>query len=164
MTVSFHKYGSLFFPGTGSIYDLGQGTGHYFAVNVPLQQGIEDDGDFLFYASSNYHQNLPDLFYGVQAHFTLKAYVYCALFRLFVCVPSSNRASRGKLSARSCDITVWCRFSWMRSTWMFQSFVSFFFCIWLPFPTDDADGRCWCKKWETIVLCSPLDDLTSAVP
>ncbi|VDM53841.1 unnamed protein product [Angiostrongylus costaricensis] len=33
MTVSFHKYGSLFFPGTGSIYDLGQGTGRYFAVN-----------------------------------------------------------------------------------------------------------------------------------
>ncbi|PIO53629.1 histone deacetylase family protein [Teladorsagia circumcincta] len=46
MTVSFHKYGSLFFPGTGSIYDLGQGTGRYFAVNVPLQQGIEDD-DYL---------------------------------------------------------------------------------------------------------------------
>ncbi|PIO71187.1 histone deacetylase family protein [Teladorsagia circumcincta] len=44
ITVSFHKYGSLFFPGTGSIYDLGQGTGRYFAVNVPLQQGIEDDG------------------------------------------------------------------------------------------------------------------------
>ncbi|VDO72896.1 unnamed protein product [Haemonchus placei] len=46
MTVSFHKYGSLFFPGTGSIYDLGQGTGRYFAVNVPLQQGIEDE-DYL---------------------------------------------------------------------------------------------------------------------
>lgn len=44
MTVSFHKYGSLFFPGTGSIYDHGQGTGRYFAVNVPLQQGIEDEG------------------------------------------------------------------------------------------------------------------------
>ncbi|WKX94224.1 hypothetical protein Q1695_011467 [Nippostrongylus brasiliensis] len=46
MTVSFHKYGSLFFPGTGSIYDHGQGTGRYFAVNIPLQQGIEDD-DYL---------------------------------------------------------------------------------------------------------------------
>uniref|UniRef100_A0A1I7WXN9 Hist_deacetyl domain-containing protein n=1 Tax=Heterorhabditis bacteriophora TaxID=37862 RepID=A0A1I7WXN9_HETBA len=46
MTVSFHKYGNMFFPGTGSIYDLGQHTGRYYAVNVPLQQGIDDD-DYL---------------------------------------------------------------------------------------------------------------------
>lgn len=46
MTVSFHKFGNMFFPGTGSIYDLGQGSGRYFAVNVPLMQGIEDD-DYL---------------------------------------------------------------------------------------------------------------------
>uniref|UniRef100_A0A0K0DGB8 Histone deacetylase n=1 Tax=Angiostrongylus cantonensis TaxID=6313 RepID=A0A0K0DGB8_ANGCA len=55
MTVSFHKYGSLFFPGTGSIYDLGQGTGRYFAVNVPLQQGIEDDDNV--YMVKFYHTN-----------------------------------------------------------------------------------------------------------
>ncbi|CAJ0597835.1 unnamed protein product [Cylicocyclus nassatus] len=43
MAVSFLKYGSLFFPETGSIYDQGLGARRYFAVNVPLQQGIDDD-------------------------------------------------------------------------------------------------------------------------
>ena len=44
MTVSFHRYGNMFFPGTGNMYDLGQKDGTYFSVNVPLQQGIEDEG------------------------------------------------------------------------------------------------------------------------
>ncbi|PAV69569.1 hypothetical protein WR25_02074 [Diploscapter pachys] len=43
MTVSFHRYGNMFFPGTGNMYDLGQKDGTYFSVNVPLQQGIEDE-------------------------------------------------------------------------------------------------------------------------
>ncbi|CAD6193945.1 unnamed protein product [Caenorhabditis auriculariae] len=42
MTVSFHRYGN-FFPGTGSLYDLGFDKGKYFAVNVPFAEGIEDD-------------------------------------------------------------------------------------------------------------------------
>ncbi|KHN81222.1 Histone deacetylase 1, partial [Toxocara canis] len=42
MTVSFHKYGD-FFPGTGEIKDIGAGRGKYYAVNVPLRDGITDD-------------------------------------------------------------------------------------------------------------------------
>ncbi|KAK9117255.1 hypothetical protein Sjap_016202 [Stephania japonica] len=42
MTVSFHKYGD-FFPGTGHINDNGVGTGKYYAINVPLNDGIDDD-------------------------------------------------------------------------------------------------------------------------
>lgn len=42
MTVSFHKYGD-FFPGTGDIKDVGAKTGKYYSVNVPLQEGIDDD-------------------------------------------------------------------------------------------------------------------------
>lgn len=42
MTVSFHKYGE-FFPGTGDIRDIGYGKGKYYAVNVPLRDGIDDE-------------------------------------------------------------------------------------------------------------------------
>eukprot|EP01039_Chlorochromonas_danica_P004578 gene4579-5018_t len=41
MTVSFHKYGD-FFPGTGDIKDIGAKEGKYYAVNVPLQDGMDD--------------------------------------------------------------------------------------------------------------------------
>ncbi|XP_059640346.1 histone deacetylase 6 [Cornus florida] len=42
MTVSFHKFGD-FFPGTGHIKDIGVGSGKYYAVNVPLNDGMDDD-------------------------------------------------------------------------------------------------------------------------
>lgn len=42
MTVSFHKFGD-YFPGTGDIRDIGCGKGKYYAVNVPLDDGIDDD-------------------------------------------------------------------------------------------------------------------------
>ncbi|XP_060688640.1 histone deacetylase 8 [Hemiscyllium ocellatum] len=43
MTVSFHKYSPGFFPGTGDVADVGMGKGRYYTVNVPLQDGIQDD-------------------------------------------------------------------------------------------------------------------------
>lgn len=43
MTVSFHKYNGEFFPGTGSIDEVGIGAGTNYAVNVPLKDGIDDD-------------------------------------------------------------------------------------------------------------------------
>ncbi|CAM9586345.1 unnamed protein product, partial [Choristocarpus tenellus] len=42
MTLSFHKYGD-FFPGTGSITDVGHKTGKYYSVNFPLSQGVDDE-------------------------------------------------------------------------------------------------------------------------
>ena len=42
LTVSFHRYGD-FFPGTGDIKDIGFGEGQYYALNVPLNSGIDDD-------------------------------------------------------------------------------------------------------------------------
>lgn len=42
MTVSFHKFGD-YFPGTGDIRDIGCGKGKYYAVNVPLDDGIDDE-------------------------------------------------------------------------------------------------------------------------
>ncbi|CAH1775409.1 unnamed protein product, partial [Owenia fusiformis] len=42
MTVSFHKYGNYFFPGTGDMYEIGSESGRYYSVNVPLKEGIDD--------------------------------------------------------------------------------------------------------------------------
>ncbi|OXB72209.1 UNVERIFIED_CONTAM: hypothetical protein H355_014950 [Colinus virginianus] len=42
LTVSFHKFGD-FFPGTGDITDVGASQGKYYAVNVPLNDGMDDD-------------------------------------------------------------------------------------------------------------------------
>ncbi|KAI8048802.1 hypothetical protein BDF22DRAFT_729552 [Syncephalis plumigaleata] len=46
MTCSFHKHGE-YFPGTGdidaSITDIGLDKGKYYAVNVPLRDGMNDD-------------------------------------------------------------------------------------------------------------------------
>lgn len=41
MTVSFHKYGE-YFPGTGELRDIGVGSGKYYAVNIPLRDGIDN--------------------------------------------------------------------------------------------------------------------------
>ncbi|CAO2819030.1 unnamed protein product [Amaranthus hypochondriacus] len=42
MTVSFHKFGD-FFPGTGHIKDIGANNGKHYSLNVPLNDGIDDD-------------------------------------------------------------------------------------------------------------------------
>ena len=43
LTVSFHKYAGDFFPGTGAVDEIGNGLGKYFSLNVPLQDGIDDE-------------------------------------------------------------------------------------------------------------------------
>ncbi|KAJ3344333.1 Histone deacetylase 3 [Gonapodya sp. JEL0774] len=47
MTVSFHKYDGAFFPGTGSIEEIGVKAGKYYSINVPLQEYI-DDSQYLY--------------------------------------------------------------------------------------------------------------------
>ncbi|XP_010248619.1 PREDICTED: histone deacetylase 6 isoform X1 [Nelumbo nucifera] len=42
MTVSFHKFGD-YFPGTGHLKDIGAGPGKYYAMNVPLNDGMDDE-------------------------------------------------------------------------------------------------------------------------
>ena len=34
MTVSFHKHGDYFFPGTGDLTDIGERAGRYYSINV----------------------------------------------------------------------------------------------------------------------------------
>lgn len=43
MTVSFHKYNGLFFPGTGDLNETGIGKGKHYSLNVPLNDGIDDE-------------------------------------------------------------------------------------------------------------------------
>eukprot|EP00879_Flechtneria_rotunda_P031981 GHRR01035122.1.p1 GENE.GHRR01035122.1~~GHRR01035122.1.p1 ORF type:complete len:335 (+),score=67.92 GHRR01035122.1:824-1828(+) len=43
MTVSFHKYDGEFFPGTGNLGEVGAGPGQYYAINVPLSDGMDDE-------------------------------------------------------------------------------------------------------------------------
>ncbi|WVQ83555.1 hypothetical protein IAT38_005696 [Cryptococcus sp. DSM 104549] len=43
LTVSFHKYAADFFPGTGALHENGSDLGKYFSLNVPLQDGIDDE-------------------------------------------------------------------------------------------------------------------------
>ncbi|KAJ6844987.1 histone deacetylase 19 [Iris pallida] len=42
MTVSFHKFGD-YFPGTGDVRDVGFGKGKYYSLNVPLDDGVDDE-------------------------------------------------------------------------------------------------------------------------
>jgi len=42
MTVSLHKYGSYFFPGTGDMYETGAENGRGYSINIPLKEGMDD--------------------------------------------------------------------------------------------------------------------------
>ncbi|KAJ3032687.1 Histone deacetylase 2 [Rhizophlyctis rosea] len=42
MTLSLHKFGE-FFPGTGASHDIGFGRGRGYSVNIPLNNGIDDE-------------------------------------------------------------------------------------------------------------------------
>lgn len=41
-TLSLHRFGDSFFPGTGSATDIGLERGRWFAMNIPLWEGVED--------------------------------------------------------------------------------------------------------------------------
>lgn len=42
MTVSFHKFGE-YFPGTGDVLDVGYAEGKNYAINFPLNDGMDDE-------------------------------------------------------------------------------------------------------------------------
>ncbi|XP_033875633.2 histone deacetylase 8-like [Acipenser ruthenus] len=66
MTVSLHKFSPGFFPGTGDVSDTGLGKGRWYAVNVPLQDGIQDD---------KYYQVFQSVLTEVHAAFNPEAIV-----------------------------------------------------------------------------------------
>ena len=42
MTVSFHRYGHLFFPGTGNLSEVGFSHGKWHTLNIPFDAGLTD--------------------------------------------------------------------------------------------------------------------------
>ncbi|KAK2651217.1 hypothetical protein Ddye_018706 [Dipteronia dyeriana] len=42
MTVSFHKYGDMFFPRTDYVKEIGEREDKFYAINVPFKDGIDD--------------------------------------------------------------------------------------------------------------------------
>uniref|UniRef100_A0AAX7TQD6 Histone deacetylase 8 n=1 Tax=Astatotilapia calliptera TaxID=8154 RepID=A0AAX7TQD6_ASTCA len=66
MTVSLHKFSPGFFPGTGDLCDTGLGKGRWYAVNVPLEDGIKDD---------RYYQVFTSVLQEVRAQFNPEAIV-----------------------------------------------------------------------------------------
>jgi acetoin utilization deacetylase AcuC-like enzyme len=42
-TLSLHKHGPGFFPGTGALQEVGFGPGKNYALNVPLKDGMDDE-------------------------------------------------------------------------------------------------------------------------
>jgi len=47
MTISFHQYGNEFFPGSGKINEIGEDSGKYYSINIPLASGCSDN-DFIY--------------------------------------------------------------------------------------------------------------------
>jgi acetoin utilization deacetylase AcuC-like enzyme/GNAT superfamily N-acetyltransferase len=43
MTISIHETGRYLFPGTGDVFELGQGSGRGYSINMPLEAFTEDD-------------------------------------------------------------------------------------------------------------------------
>ncbi|XP_066252239.1 histone deacetylase 8-like isoform X1 [Euwallacea similis] len=43
LTLSFHRYEIGFFPGTGTIEDVGKGKGKFYSLNVPFKSGLNDN-------------------------------------------------------------------------------------------------------------------------
>lgn len=86
MTVSFHQYGD-FFPRTGGIDDIGDKKGKYYAINVPLKEGIDD---------ANYHSLFKPIMTKVMEVFDPNAVVLqCGADSL-----SGDRLGRFNLSVR----------------------------------------------------------------
>ncbi|RLI05848.1 acetoin utilization protein AcuC [Candidatus Bathyarchaeota archaeon] len=75
LTISFHRYGLLFYPGTGSVNEIGIHEGKGYSVNVPLPAGTFDEA--YLYA---FHEIVPPLLrsykpeiiinqFGVDSHY-----------------------------------------------------------------------------------------------
>ena len=65
MTVSFHKFGE-YFPGTGDALDIGYSDGKNYAINFPLNDGMDDE---------SYHSVFKPIISKVMEHFSPGAVV-----------------------------------------------------------------------------------------
>ena len=75
LTISLHRYGRGFFPGTGEADEIGEREGRGFNINVPLPQGTDDDLFLRAYRSivlpalRAYHPEMILHQFGVDGHY-----------------------------------------------------------------------------------------------
>ena len=76
LTISLHRYGRAFFPGSGDSNEIGEMEGSGYNINIPLPHGVDDD---LFLRAYNsivipaLQAYLPDIIihqFGVDGHYT----------------------------------------------------------------------------------------------
>ncbi len=76
LTVSFHRYGPCFYPGSGGVTDIGEGEGKGYAVNVPLPRCTPDEvyvptyEKVLSTALTAYRPEIIIHQFGTDAHYT----------------------------------------------------------------------------------------------
>jgi acetoin utilization protein AcuC len=104
LTISLHRFGGRFYPGTGSGADVGRGAGFGYNLNVPLERGTETDAYFAAFerwvvpALCGYRPEL--IFYVVGAD----SHVADPLVRLRLTLPGFQRlaARLGELADELC--------------------------------------------------------------
>mgnify|MGYP006276410035 CR=1 FL=1 len=75
LKISLHQYDGKYFPGTGSIAEVGWGNGHGLSVNVPLPRGLGEAGyleAFRAIVPSTVRAFAPDVLivnFGVDGHY-----------------------------------------------------------------------------------------------
>lgn len=108
MTISFHETGEYLFPGTGSIFELGNGAGKNLKLNVPLEPFTEGESyleavkKVAQTALSQFHPDAIVIQSGADAHFSdpladllLTTQDYEKLFRLLI--ELGNNFAKGKM-------------------------------------------------------------------
>ncbi len=74
LTFSIHQYSSGFFPGTGSVEEVGEGEGRGFSINLPLPPHTEDETYWWAYRElfplvlERFNPDLLFVQFGVDAH------------------------------------------------------------------------------------------------
>ena len=148
MTVSFHKYGNYFFPGTGDMYDVGVDSGRYYSVNVPLREGIDDESMLLNCGSDPKSERYPL----TKSLLLLKSRIYqswtwfCFIsesyfFRLSNTFQTDYTIGCRHLSADVYRIAMRCRLARLRSTRLFQfELYRTWVSCWLEFESNIVCG------------------------
>ena len=108
MTISFHETGEYLFPGTGSIYELGNGAGKNLKLNVPLEPFTEGESfleavkKVVQTALSQFRPDVLVIQSGADAHYSdpladllLTTQDYEKLFKLLL--ELGNNFAKGKM-------------------------------------------------------------------
>ncbi len=150
MTISLHESGAYLFPGTGNVFELGEGAGKGLKLNVPLEPGTADESYLdafervVPHALSWFRPDVLLIMCGADAHFLdpladlrLSTYAFERLFRRLIEVSDEFAHGRAVFTfggGYSFDATVRV---WAILYHLLQD---------LPLPERLPDE--WLKRWE----------------